>query len=182
MQDILYITSNAGKFEEASLILNSVQLKQKNVDTVEIQGKPEDIIKDKASQLAQKIQQAFIVEDVSFSLSCLNGFPGPYIKDFLYAVGEKGLFEIAEKFNNYKASTICFAAYCFPGDEPIYCSGEIFGTLVPPKGGVKHGKVSYNSVFKPDGYSQTFGEMSMEDHAKMSHRFHALKKLKQHFK
>jgi inosine/xanthosine triphosphate pyrophosphatase family protein len=52
--------------------------------------------------------------------------------------------------------------------------GEVRGTIVKtPKGGVKHGKNSWNTVFVPEGETRTFGEIPMEEQAKMSHRHHA---------
>jgi inosine/xanthosine triphosphate pyrophosphatase family protein len=52
--------------------------------------------------------------------------------------------------------------------------GEVRGAIVKtPKGGVKHGKNSWNTVFVPEGDTRTFGEIPMEEQARMSHRYHA---------
>lgn len=71
-----------------------------DVDPVEVQGSCEEIARAKTEAAlsaarsdpgtAALLQTAavFFTEDVSLHLSCLGGFPGPYVKDFLSAVGE----------------------------------------------------------------------------------------------
>jgi inosine/xanthosine triphosphate pyrophosphatase family protein len=38
--------------------------------------------------------------------------------------------------------------------------------------------VSFNKIFKPENFSKTYGEMTMEEHALYSSRGDALRKLK----
>ena len=60
------------------------------------------------------------------------------------------------------------------GHEEIF-EGRANGTLVwPMRGEIGHG---YDPMFQPDGYDQTFGEMSHDEKNKISHRADAFTKL-----
>ena len=178
MSKIFYVTSNPGKFAEAKLVLSPLNPEQIHIDIPEVQGAPNDIILEKAKSVEKLIDEPFIVEDVTFEMEALNGFPGPYIKDFLYSVNDTGLYELARKYQNFRVSTTCYAAYCGPGKSITVKTGTLSGQLVPAKGDTKHGKRSYNSVFQPEGFEKTFGQMSLEEHASISHRAKALNQIK----
>ena len=99
---LYYVTSNSVKFHEASLILDG--LEWLDLDLEEVQSlDPKEIIRKKLGQAFKYKKGQFIVEDVSFSLDCLGGLPGPLIKWFLKSIGTAGLFDIADRFKNYKA-------------------------------------------------------------------------------
>ena len=87
---MIYVTGNKKKFEEAKLILKNFRLKQEDLDLPEIQGKPEEIIHVKALAAWDILQRPFIIEDVCFNAEALGGMPGPYIKDFLFALTDSG--------------------------------------------------------------------------------------------
>ena len=174
---MLYVTGNSGKFREAQVVLDSIHLVQRDLDIPEIQGEIEDIIVDKASRAFATLDMPLIVEDVSFSLRGLGGFPGPYIKSFLQGIGESGLWELVDKLGDDQCSTSCFAAHVDQHGKVTVASGSIEGRVVKPRGSLMHGKVSYNACFLPNGAKQTFGEMSMQQHAEISHRAVALRAL-----
>jgi inosine triphosphate pyrophosphatase len=180
MMKIEYITSNPGKFEEARYILSDWELVRHDIELTEIQGLPEEIIVAKAKEALEKIQKPLVVEDVSVSCSALNGLPGPYIKEFLMRLGDAGLAQLIHKYEDHSAQVICNVAYITPSMEPVIFRGMIEGTIVSPKGDLKHGIQSWNTIFLPAGSSKTFGELSMEEHSKKSMRFIALSKLKKY--
>ena len=60
-----------------------------------------------------------------------------------------------------------------PTERDRLCEGAVLG---PPRGDVKHGKSSWNSVFTPDGYDKTFGELQFHEQAAFSHRRAAILK------
>ena len=85
--------------------------------------------------------------------------------DLLDAVGETGLWDIVRRFEDHGASTVCTC-----------------GTVVPPRGDVRHGAKSWNSSFQPDGQTRTFGEVPIDEQAQFSHRHLALKAFAQHMR
>lgn len=175
---IEYVTGNRGKFEEAQLILHGWDLEQVNLEIPEMQGDRYQIAAAKGKEAVRILGRPVIVEDVSLCFNAWNGMPGPYVKDFLEALGPNGLAELILKETDTRVQAICTVAYATPGSEPILFEGIIEGKVVRPRGTLSHGAVSFNSCFEPDGHSKTFGEMSMEEHAQLSMRNRALLKLR----
>ena len=100
--------------------------------------------------------------------------------DFLEAVGEEGVWGVTSRFDDHSAACVCWLAVAdlrvAAGTEPPIrlFRGELQGSIVPPRGDVRHGARSWNSSFLPTGLETTFGEMSYEEQASMSHRRSAL--------
>lgn len=185
-----------------NVALVDVILSQVDVDTVEIQGTMEEITARKCEEATKilfsrddpdhkRLQQALdadfgagnggdflLVEDVSLGIDALNGFPGPYCKPMLEAIAPEGLWDLMSRYDNRRATVTCTLGVMDlkRGGAPKIFSGTISGTMVPPRGDVKHGKASWNSVFQPDGFSKTFGELQFEEQAQISHRRIALEK------
>lgn len=174
---ITYITSNKPKFEEAQFILSDWKLERVDLDLIEIQGDPNDVITAKAKEALRILNQPLIVEDVSLFCPAIGGLPGPYIKDFLRKLGEQGLYELIHKYADHSVSVGCLAAYIEPESEPWIFEGIQEGTIVAPRGQTKHGNISWNPIVQPLGMTKTFGEMTLEEHSKISMRSIALKKL-----
>ena len=177
---IEYVTGNRGKFEEAQLVLHGWDLEQVNLEIIEIQGDRFEIATAKARDAMRILGKPVIVEDVSLCFNAWNGMPGPYIKDFLQALGPAGLAELILKEKDHGVQAICVVAYVVPGSEPILFEGLTEGIVVRPRGTLSHGDVSFNSCFQPVGYTQTFGEMTMEEHSRMSMRRSALINLRKY--
>ena len=175
---IAYITSNQQKFEEAVYILQGWELDRIPIDLTEIQGDYHEIIKAKAKEALARLKMPLIVEDVSFCCEAIGNLPGPYVKDFLKALGDRGLYELISKYPTQKVRVVCVAAYIQPGSEPLLFEGAVEGTVVAPRGNLRHGTHSWNPIFQPNGSSKTMGEMTMEEHAQTSMRKIALTKLR----
>lgn len=171
---IYYITGNESKFRETKLIIPEVELL--NIDLPEIQDTdPRHIIEAKISQAKEHKQGNFLVEDSGLYLSCLNGLPGPFVKWFLKAIGNEGLFNIADKFNNYQAEAKVIAGYSDEQGIIHFFEGCLKGTLVKPRGNNGFG---WDPIFLPDGQSKTFAEMTIDEKNAISHRRLALNQLK----
>lgn len=177
---IEYITSNVRKFEEAQMIFQGWELEQVNIDLTEIQGDRFQIIQSKAKEALRILHRPLIVEDVSLCCSAIGGLPGPYVKDALQKIGDRGLYELIHKYDDHSAQAICVAAYVKPGIEPLIFEGIVEGVITAPKGELKHGSVSFTPIFRPSGFNKTWGEMSLFEISRISMRYLALTKLK-HF-
>lgn len=83
-QKIIFVTGNKNKFYEASEIAKrfNVELEQVKVDVDEIQHhEPIEITKAKVEAAWEKIKVPLVVNDSSWSIPALGGFPGGYMKD-----------------------------------------------------------------------------------------------------
>ena len=102
----------------------------------------------------------------------------------LEAIGDRGLWDLASRYDDRAATVTCtLAAIRVRGGEeardasPRLHVGVIEGAILgPPRGDVKHGKASWNSVFTPEGREKTFGELAFAEQAEFSHRKEALVK------
>ncbi len=186
--NISYITSNESKFKEACLVLNpenlyeetGFQLVRDDLPLEEIQGTAEEIVLHKTIQAFHMIgKQPIIVDDVSFHISALNGFPGPYIKWFLESLDEEGVWTLVSKYPDHTCKAVCMIGFMRDENEgPQIFSGELQGHVVKPRGSTRHGKKSWNSLLQPYGMDRTFGELSMEEISRCSPRRAALTLLK----
>ncbi|MET3523310.1 RdgB/HAM1 family non-canonical purine NTP pyrophosphatase [Mesorhizobium abyssinicae] len=112
-------------------------------------------------------------DDSGLCVDALDGAPGVYTANWAetpdgsrdfgmamqrteVALQEVGAAEAAQRTGRFVA-VICLA---FPDGEAEYYRGEAEGTLVwPPRGTLGFG---YDPVFLPNGFENTFGEMSAE--------------------
>ena len=77
--------------------------------------------------------------------------------------------------SDYGASFICALCLAWPDGHVELFKGTVDGTLIwPPRGTNGFG---YDPMFVPDGYTQTFGEMTPEEKEKLSHRARSMKLL-----
>ena len=170
---LYFITSNAGKFEEAKGILPN--LKQLAIDLPEIQElDPKVIIKAKLESAFSHNEGPFVIEDTSFALDCLGGLPGPLIKWFEQVIGNQGLFELASRYQNYAASVTTTLGLAKNRNDISFYSSIKHGTIVAPRGDIGFG---WNPIFQPEGFNTTFAEMTIQEKNQLSMRAEAFRQL-----
>jgi inosine triphosphate pyrophosphatase len=170
---LFFITGNKSKFEEVKSVLPEVE--QLDIDLPEIQSTDaREIIKAKLLEALKHSRANFMVEDTSLYLECLNGLPGPLIKWFMKSLGSEGLFKIAERFGNFKATAKTIIGYA--NDQGIkFFEGSLNGTVVQPKGTSGFG---WDPIFRPDGFQKSFAEMSQDEKNSISMRRMALNEMR----
>ncbi|OAG05706.1 Ham1-like protein [Paraphaeosphaeria sporulosa] len=170
-----FITGNKNKLAEVQAILEGViELRNQNVDLVEIQGTVEEVTLDKARRAADAINGPVLVEDTCLCFKAMNDLPGPYIKWFMLALGPAKLHHMLDGFDDKSAQAVCTFAYCEgPGHEPVLFQGRTDGKLVASRGPTVFG---WDSCFEYEG--TTYAEMDKSEKNKISHRGKALDKLK----
>ncbi|XP_055375718.1 inosine triphosphate pyrophosphatase [Condylostylus longicornis] len=179
---LTFVTGNAKKLQELIAILGPDfprKLESRKIDLPELQGEIDEICKKKCKEAVQKVKGPVLVEDTCLCFNSLKGLPGPYIKWFLERLGPEGLFKMLEGWDDKSAQAVCTIAYCeSENDDVILFQGRTNGEIVYPRGPRDFG---WDPCFQPEGYEQTYAEMSKEEKNKISHRFRALDKLKEHF-
>lgn len=172
---LYFITGNKGKFEELKAIVP--QIEQIEIDLPEIQEiDAQKIIQAKLKEALKHRAGEFIVEDTSLYLEGLKGLPGPLVKWFLKTVGNEGLAEMAEKFENTHATAKTIIGYAKSENEISFFVGEVKGTIVKPRGDMGFG---WDPIFQPDGSNKTLAEMTMEEKNQISTRKIAASKLQE---
>ena len=173
------VTSNPNKKIEVEEILVGVEITTKALEIPEIQSMDlKEIVLAKARSAYAMVGSPVLVEDVSFELDCLNGFPGPFVKWWKQVVGYELAHEVAKLENKYGAIARCGAAYC-DGNDVRYAEGVIKGRLTEKTGESNFG---FDPYFIPEGHEKTFAQMSLEAKNGLSHRARAFKELRSELK
>ncbi len=171
---IQFITGNVNKFKEAQTIVSS--LEQLDIDLPEIQEiDAKEIIKAKLKEAQKHHKGSLVVEDTSLYLDCLNGLPGPLIKWFEKSIGNKGLYDIAHKYDNYNAQAKTVVGYSDSKGNIEFFEGVIKGKIVKPQG---DGDFGWGPIFVSNGQEKTFAQMNKEEKNKISMRKIAFEKLR----
>ncbi|EEZ92803.1 MAG: Ham1 family protein [Candidatus Parvarchaeum acidiphilum ARMAN-4] len=178
--EIFYVTSNDGKFLEASKLLPA--LKKLSLNLEEVQSlDPVEIAKNKAlSAIKQTGAENLVVDDVSIYLEAFDyKLPGPLIKWFLLSIGSKGIWDTAKKFKKYGAFAVCTLCYADKRGKIKVFTGKVKGKVV--KSNINSNK-SWDYIFMPEGEVKTFAQMSLSEKNKISHRGIAIQKLKKYLR
>src|SRR5690606_18904831 len=74
-----------------------IEVVQKPLDLIEPQAfTAAEVAKVKAHQAYEMLQKPVLVDDSSFHIVALGGFPGPYIKYMLETVGAEGIMKFMQ--------------------------------------------------------------------------------------
>ena len=121
-----------------------------------------------------------VADDSGLEIDYLNGAPGIYSARFL---GDRTDIERYEGILNllkgvpeeYRSARFRCVASLVTDTVEMTFSGTLEGFIaLKPEGNNGFG---YDPIFIPDGYDQTFAEMSLEEKNKISHRSKAVSKL-----
>jgi XTP/dITP diphosphohydrolase len=180
MSDMLtLVTSNPHKKAEVVEILIGAQIESRALELPEIQSLSlREIVEAKARSAYGMVKAPVLVEDVSFEIEALNGFPGPFVKWWKQVVGYELAVRIAEEDSKYSAVAKCGAAYC-DGGRVIYAEGVVRGRICEKAGESGFG---FDPYFIPEGHEKTFAQMGIEAKNGISHRARAFKVLRDELK
>ena len=172
---INFVSGNKNKLKELNQIINAnikgIEVKQLDIDLPELQGYPEDIVKEKlkiALEKAKDLEGPVLVEDTSLCFNAYNGLPGAYIKYFLKAIKPEGLYKMACVFDDHSAyAQSIYGLQKNEKEEPKLFIGKTDGEIVSPRGDNNFG---WDPCFKPSCSEKTFAEMNEKEKNKISHR------------
>lgn len=188
MKKIIIASANEGKIFEIKNIFSDLELKILSLS--ELNSVPEIIENGdsfeanagiKARIIFEKFKIPSIGDDSGLAVEQLDGKPG--ILSARYA-GEnasdnlnntKLLTELQKFSEPHRAKFVCAAVY-YDGENEIVQKGEVNGRIIKFPGGTNG--FGYDPIFVPDGYSQTFAELSSAVKNKISHRAKAFEEMK----
>lgn len=128
----------------------------------------------KAEAALAGLRRAVVVEETGLELAAMNGFPGPLVKWMLEAVGAEGIARAGIALGDPSARAVCLLAWT-DGERLVVGRGETAGELVLPARGVNG--FGWDPVFRPEGESRTYGEMSDVEKDARGHRGRAWRDL-----
>lgn len=189
---IIFSTHNNGKVKEMRAVLTGLPFEILSAeeagvfDDVEEDGKTlkENALK-KAKYIAQKTGEWTMADDTGFFIDALDGAPGVYAARWL---GEDVVEEDKARQTLAKISQISdeqrggyfetVVALVSPKGEEFIFSGRVVGKLTKELRGAHRPHLPYDLIFVPQGFNETFAEMSDEQKNSLSHRGGAFRKLK----
>ncbi|MBY9019278.1 MAG: RdgB/HAM1 family non-canonical purine NTP pyrophosphatase [Candidatus Lokiarchaeota archaeon] len=180
---LYFITGNNFKFNEIQQLFEQETIKynliQKDLKTIEIQA---DTIKSvaefKLNSVKDKLIGSSFIEDSGFFVdNPLNGFPGVYSSYVMKTIGNKGILNLIDNYEDSKAhfSTV-IALYFKPLNKLLFFEGTVEGKISSlQKGNQGFG---FDPIFIPDEIPQkTFAELTTSQKNSISHRGKAWMKL-----
>lgn len=182
---LVFATHNKNKFKEIeSLLPNYIQLLSLDdigcTEDIEETGTTIDenaIIKAKYVKL--NYDYDCFADDTGLEVDELGGDPGVY--SARYAGEEKDsdanmnkLLKNLEGKDNRKARFKTVIALTLKGKETLF-TGICEGNIIEQKKGDEG--FGYDPIFQPDGYEQTFAQMSLSEKSTISHRARAFTQL-----
>ncbi len=174
-QKLTIVTGNAMKFRELSNALAPYfECEQKEIaGYYEIQGSAEEILRHKLEAARAAFGEAVLVDDVSVHFDMLNGFPGPYMKDFLNAIHP---FEVGQRFVGERVLVVCRLGLAFSKTDILIAEGKVSGRIVPALPG-EEDIMHFDVCVQIDGMPKRMHDYSPEEKNEFSHRGLALKDL-----
>ena len=172
---LIIVTGNSLKFKELSSYLNEYFIcEQAKLDSYnEIQGDPDEILLHKLKAAYEYFQAPVLVDDTSLHFDELNGFPGPYIRDF---IAHLPIYDMGVKFAGTRIKICCRLGLYDGKNDPIIALGTIHGDVVIPKN-IDPGPREFDLFVQIDGTDKPMIEFTPEEKNKISHRANAMRDL-----
>lgn len=186
-------TGNLHKVEELQAMLAAADL-EIEVHTPAVVGGMPEVVEDQETFSGNALKKAralsailpedgwALADDSGLCVDALGGAPGVYSARY---AGEdandsdnidKLLAALAEVSEGRRgASFQCHLAIVSPHGEEYVFEGKCEGRIIRDRKG--EGGFGYDPVFIPDGFEQSFAELSSEEKAQLSHRGIAMGKL-----
>lgn len=188
--ELIFATNNTHKLEELQAIIgNRIKLLSlKDIGCNEEIPEEQPTLEGNASQKAFYIYNKYgyncFADDTGLEIEALNGEPGVY--SARYAGEEKSaeanmdkVLAALLKIKNRNARFRTVISLVIDGIEKQF-EGFVEGTILNEKAGISG--FGYDPIFRPEGFSKTFAEMSLSDKNKVSHRGRAVEKLVSYLK
>ena len=181
---IFFVTNNIHKFNEARRVLAqySIAVAMLRMKPSEIQDDNiENIAKASALEALSKTHLPVIVEDAGLFIDALKGFPGPYSSYVYRTIGKEGILKLLEGCENRKARFKSVVAFCSPELGMKCFQGVVEGKISRDIRG--ESGFGFDPIFEPDEFlGRTFGELSIDEKNKISHRSRALRSFAEWYK
>ncbi len=185
MKKFVFATNNSHKLEEVNAIIDDkIELLSLNdinchTDIPETADTLEGNALIKAKFVYDNYHKDCFGDDTGLEVEALNGEPGVYSARYAgdghdSEANIKKLLHNLEGVTNRKARFRTVFALIADGKEH-YFEGIINGEIIKIRKGTAG--FGYDSIFVPEGYTQTFAEMGNEVKNKISHRAIATQKL-----
>ena len=188
--ELVFATNNAHKLEEVRQILGD-RFKVLSLNDINCHDDiPEtgDTFQDNALQKARYVKEHYgydcFADDTGLEVKALGGAPGVhsarYAGDHDSEANMTKLLSELEKKSDRSAQFRTVIALILNGQEVLF-EGIVTGKIAQERH-YGDGGFGYDPLFVPDGYTETFSQMSSQGKNLISHRGRAVRKLADYLK
>ena len=189
---LILASKNAHKAQEMQAILgNKVELITQDaagcgeIDVIEDGATFEENAIKKAVEIMQTTGLPTIADDSGLCVDSLGGKPGIYTARFAgeNATDDENITKLLDELKDVPeadrtAKFVCVIALAVPDSEPVCFRGEVCGRILTEKHG--DNGFGYDPVFYLPQFDASMAEVPAEAKNSVSHRFNALKLLKEY--
>ena len=187
---LVFATNNKHKLEEVKAILgNKIEILSLNdIDCHDDIPETADTLEGNALIKARYIQEKFGVDcfadDTGLEVEVLNGEPGVYSARYAgeECNPEANMYKLLQNLtgkNNRNAQFRTVIALIIKGEEKLF-NGIVKGTISNEKMG--NAGFGYDPIFIPEGFSESFAQMTGDMKNSISHRYRATEELSNYLK
>ena len=170
-KEIIFATGNSGKIATltshfaihgltAEIVPRSLELIEPQASTAT------EVAIVKARQAYDQLQRPVLVDDSSFHIKVLGGFPGPYIKYMLETVGVEGIVKFMDGKSDRRAYFMSSLVFMDKkGQSHVFEGKDAVGTIVEAVDDFDHPEAWSDlwKVFMPANSNKTYSRMSREE-------------------
>ena len=188
--ELVFATNNAHKLEEVRQILGDrfKVLSLNDIDCHDDIPETSDTFQDNALQKARYVKEHYgydcFADDTGLEVKALGGAPGVhsarYAGDHDSEANMTKLLSELEKKSDRSAQFRTVIALILNGQEVLF-EGIVTGKIAQERH-YGDGGFGYDPIFVPDGYTETFSQMSSQGKNLISHRGRAVRKLADYLK
>ncbi len=166
---LYFVSSNADKYAAYRFLLGShadLKWHQQTIEKVKTLDYSALIRRTIQAVQSRLPHAAFLVEHTGLIIEAWGELPGASTGQFMANVGTHGICKMMSEFNNRSATAVTYLGYHTPGGQVYIFEGRVSGSIASaPRGAGGYG---WDALFIPDGYDQTFAEMSFEKRSLLS--------------
>lgn len=188
---LIFVTNNPHKLEEIRKIVGDrIKIYSlKEINCLEEIPETADTIRDNAIMKAQYVAEKYGVDcfadDTGLEVSALGGAPGVHTARYASAEGHDTIGNMQLLLQNLEGKTdrsaqfVTYIALIIKGEIRTFegvCKGTILTQMQGNEG------FGYDPIFQPEGFEETFAQMTSEQKNAVSHRGKATRKLIEYLK
>ncbi|NER17631.1 non-canonical purine NTP diphosphatase [Spongiivirga citrea] len=183
--ELVFATHNENKFiEVAAQLPNHIKLLSlDDIGCVEDIPETGDTIEENAILKADYVKEHYkkdcFADDTGLEVVALEGAPGVYSKRYAGddATADDNMNKLIQSLEHITKRNATFKtviALAIGGEKTLFV-GEVNGSITHKRHGEKG--FGYDPIFKPDGFEETFAQMSLTQKSEIGHRGRAMRQL-----
>lgn len=178
MKEIIFATGNTGKIVTLRNYFKTnglpIKVVQKSLDLIEPQAATAaEVAGAKARQAYAILGKPVLVDDSSFHIYALGGFPGPYIKYMLETIGIEGIMKFMDGQSDRRAYFMSSLVFIDENGQPHVFNGKDAVGVIVEKADERDHPEAWSELWKifspPGSGGETYSQMDrqkLNDHNK----------------